>query len=152
MIIEQARSEDAEEILALQKIAFRGEAKQYYDDAPLPPLTQTVEDTRSDFEKKLFLKAVTNKRIVGSVRAFTDGGTCYIEKLVIHPDFQNQGIGTELMNEIEERFKDVNRFEIFTGNKSKKTIYLYQKLGYKSFEEKPVDNSHSLVFMEKPID
>ncbi len=37
---------------------------------------------------------------MGSVRAFVKEETCYIRRLVVHPDFQNQGTGTRLMDEI----------------------------------------------------
>ena len=49
MIIEQASAEDAAEILALQKLAYRSEA-ELYDDYTIPPLTQTLEEMHDDIE------------------------------------------------------------------------------------------------------
>src|SRR4030042_5424637 len=119
MIIKNARFSDAEEILSIQRLAYRSEA-EIYDDFTIPPLTQTLEEFRNDFENQLILKIILDGRIMGSVRGFVREGTCYIGRLIVHPDFQNRGIGTHLMNRIEKDFKEAKRFEIFTGHKSER--------------------------------
>lgn len=115
-----------EAILSLQKLAYRSEA-EIYDDFTIPPLTQTLEGIKKDFERQIFLKAVTDGRIIGSVRAFVKEGTCYVGRLIVHPDFQNQGIGTQLMAESRRILKRLRglRFlpairasEIFTSIRS----------------------------------
>ena len=55
--IVQASPDDADEILALQKIAYQSEAK-LNDDWTIPPLTETLPEITSEFEAKVFLKAV----------------------------------------------------------------------------------------------
>lgn len=104
MIIQKATVSDAEEILSLQKISYKSEA-DLYDNYGIPPMTQTMKDIQNEFEHKTFLKAVVDENIIGSVRAFVQGNTCYIGRLAVHPDFQNQGIGSQLVNEIENTFK-----------------------------------------------
>ena len=147
MIIEHASLEDAPAVLALQKIAYRSEAEQHNDDT-LPPLTQTLEGIQDDFEKMTALKASAGDRIVGSVRAYIVEDTCFVGRLVVHPDFQNQGIATRLMREIESRFDRARRFELFTGHKSDPALRLYRKLGYTEFNGKDMP-THTLVFLEK---
>jgi GNAT superfamily N-acetyltransferase len=71
------------------------------------------------------------------------------EKAIVHPDFQNKGIGTELMKEIERKFSKVSRYELFTGFKDEKNIYFYKKLGYKVFKEESLSNDLKLIFLEK---
>ena len=148
MIIEQATKEDAEEILALQKLAYLSEA-EIYDDFSIPPLLQTLEETKAEFNTQVFLKILDKDRIIGSIRACLDHGTCYIGKLIVHPDFQNRGLGARLMNEIETRFKQANRFELFTGHKSERNLHLYRKLGYKIFSREKATDNLTMVFMEK---
>jgi hypothetical protein len=53
------------------------------------------------------------------------------------------------MNEIEKRFNSVLRYELFTGSKDEKNIFLYTKLGYKIFEQRTIKDNLVLVFMEK---
>lgn len=67
-------------------------------------------------------------------------GSCFIGRLIVHPDFQNRGIGTGLMNKIERRFRDSARFELFTGHKSEGNIRLYRKLGYSIFKREPIND------------
>ncbi len=148
MIIETAIISDMEEILALQKLAYLSEA-EICKDFSIPPLLQTIEDIRSEYAIKTFLKAVDSGRIIGSVRANVHDDDCYIGKLIVHPDYQNKGIGTALMNSIESHFHGCKRYELFTGQKSVKNIYLYKKLGYRIFKEEKVSENLSLVYLEK---
>lgn len=148
MMIERATVSDAEEILSLQKLAYRSEA-EIYNDFNIPPLLQTLEEITRDFGKENFLKATVDGKIRGSVRAFVKEETCYIGRLIVHPEFHDRGIGTKLMNRIEEAFKDAKRFELFTGHKSKKNLYLYQKLGYKIFKTVKANDKLKIVFLEK---
>ena len=151
MIVERAGVEDAGEILALQKLAYQSEAA-IYGDYTIPPLTQTLEEIRADFEKQVFHMVSTDGRIVGSVRAYEQGGTCFVGRLIVHPNFQNRGIGTKLLNQVEETFDDVERFELFTGSRSEKNLYLYQKVGYTVFRSEELTDKVSLVFLEKNAD
>lgn len=139
MIIEKANVSDAKEILSLQKLAYESEA-DIYNDFGIIPMIQTLDQIEKDFEKCIFLKAIIDNKIIGSVKAYEKEGTCHIGRLIVHPDFQNRGIGTKLMKEIENIFKKSKRFELFTGDKSQKNLYLYQKLGYKIFKEQKIDN------------
>lgn len=150
MKIEKAEINNAEEILILQKLAYQSEAK-LVDDFDIPPLKQTLYQIKKQFSDRIFLKAVEKNNIIGSVRAFEKNGICFIERLIVHPDRENKGIGTKLMNEIENYFKKINRFELFTGSKSKKNIYLYSKLGYKIFKTEKLNDKVTFVYMEKKI-
>ena len=145
--IERATVSDSEEILLLQKIAYRSEA-EIYNDFSIEPLVQTFEQLQNQFEDHIVLKAVVNNTIIGSVRANNQDGTCYIGKLMVNPNHQNKGIGKMLMNAIEGLFPK-SRYELFTGSKSEKNIALYEKLGYKAFRERIINPDFSLVYLEK---
>jgi len=148
MIITLAEKEDLGKILELQKLAFRSQA-EIYNDYSIPPLIQTLEEIEQDFLTQTYLKAVINKKIIGSVRGYESNNTCYIGRLIVHPDFQNQGYGTKLMTKIESIFKNVERYEIFTGYKDEKNLYLYQKLGYKKFKLEKVHENLFFEYLEK---
>ena len=149
MIITYANIKDASEILDLQKLAYQMEAERY-NDYSLPPLTQTLERIQDDFAKMTILKAEVDNKIVGSVRAYAEKGTCYIGRLIVHPDYMGQGIGTKLMHSIEDEFKDVRRFELFTGQQTAGALQIYFKMGYREFKQKEMD-THTLVFLEKNL-
>ena len=144
----QATPDDATEILALQKLAYQTEA-QIYNDWNIPPLLQTIEEIRDEFRTHMFLKAVSGHSIVGSVRARIVGNTCLIGKLIVHPKWQNRGIGTRLLTEIEIIYRAVSRFELFTGSQSVKNLYLYHKLGYQDFRRESLSDQVELIFWKK---
>lgn len=146
--IKQALIEDAAAILQLQKLAYQSEAK-IYNDFSIPPLTQTLDELKDEFAQKFFLKAEFENTIVGSVRGYQACETCYIERLAVHPNFQRQGIGTKLMEQIELQFEQTKRFELFTGHRSNHNIILYQRLGYAVFKTKEITQNLAFVFMEK---
>lgn len=146
-----AVSADAEELLTLQKAAFLSEAELYGMDA-VPAMLENLAQMRDAMRGHLFLKAVDNGRIVGSVRANLDGPegeTCRIGRLVVAPDCQRQGIGSRLMDAIEKRFPRAGHYEIFTGQKSIGNIRLYRRLGYVEYLTHQVQPELTLVFMRK---
>ncbi len=148
MKITLATPDDAQELLSLQRLAYQTEAT-IYDDYTLPPLLETLDDLTARFEIRQFLKAVDGDRIVGSVRAYHDGETCFVERLIVHPEYRRQGIGMALLNEIEARVSSARRFELFTGHKSESNFRLYERLGYRAFRQQQVNEKVTLVFLEK---
>lgn len=153
--IERASIDDLEKILQLQKQAYLSEA-DLYNDYNIKPLIQTLDDIKQDFSKQIFLKAIifedktiATTIIVGSVRAYQQKDTVFIGRLAVRPDYQNKGIGTTLIKSIEQTFDSAKRFELFTGNKSIKNIYLNQKLGYREFKRISINDSLTMVYLEK---
>lgn len=149
MLIMKAEEADLEEILKLQRKAFVVEAA-IYNDYTIQPLRQTLEELKSECETLTLLKAVVEGNIIaGSVRAFVNGDTCYIGRLIVHPDFQNRGIGTRLLSEVEQMFKECRRYELFTGHLSKKNLYLYGKKGYKIIKSQVINENLTMMYFEK---
>jgi len=146
--IEQAGINDTEEIYKLQKLAYLSEA-EIYNDFSIPPLIQTFDEFLVEFRQQVYLKAEVNGELVGSVRGFAKDGTCYVGRLIVNPEQQNQGIGTSLIKAIEQHFLGMLRFEIFTGIRSERNIYLYQKMGYRIFETRRLTELVELHFLEK---
>lgn len=148
IVIKKASTEDAEEILALQKLAYVSEA-EILDDFTIPPLHQTTGDILSEFDNQVFLKVELKGRIIGSVRCRMEDGTCYIGKLIVHPDRQNCGIGTKLLKAAESQYPNADRYELFTSHKSEKNLHIYDKCGYRVFKSKEVSDKLTIVFLEK---
>lgn len=148
MNIKKAEKEDLQEILDLQYMAYQSEAR-LFNNPDIPPLKQTLADVENEYQKGVILKALDeNDIIIGSVRAYSDNGTAYIGKLMVHPQKQHQGIGTKLLLEIEKEYPG-QRYELFTSTKSQKNIALYERLGYRSFAQKQITNELRFVYLEK---
>ena len=148
MNIKKAEKGDLSEILDLQYLAYQSEAR-LFDNQNIPPLKQTLTDVEKEYQKGIILKALDkDKTIIGSVRAFCENETVYIGKLMVHPSKQGQGIGTQLLLEMEKQYPK-QRYELFTSTRSEKNIALYKKLGYKVFDERQVTGELRFVYMEK---
>ena len=144
----QATIDDVEKIFALQKIAYQSEAERY-NEYNIAPLRQTLAEIENEFKTHIFLKAVSDNKIIGTVRAYEKDETCYIGRLAVDPAMRNQGIGTALMNRIEELFRP-KRYELFAGSKSDDNIRLYHKLGYTIYEKNKYEcGDIDIFYMEK---
>ncbi len=146
--IARATTADAAEILALQRLAYQSEA-ELYGDWSIPPLTQTLSSLEAEFADTVFLKAEIHGRLVGSVRAKISAGRCAIGRLIVHPDFQRQGIGGRLLQEIEAAFSQAVTYELFTGSKSAANLRLYEKHGYAVSRTQALSPLVKLVYLEK---
>lgn len=147
-MIKRAEYKDLQEILYLQYLAYQSEA-ELFGSKDIPPLKQTLAEVIEEFNNGIILKLTDeNSTIIGSVRAAEKNGTVYIGKLMVHPDHRCKGYGTKLLSEIESCYPD-RRYELFTSTRSVDNIRLYEKVGYKIFDRKPVDNELVFVYMEK---
>ena len=174
--ITSATRADLPAILNLQKKAFL-EVARAFNLKSLPPLEQTLDSLTDEFKNGIILKALfantptvkhdranqfldTGLRpydnddaiIVGSVRAYQKEDTCHIGRLVVLPEYQNQGIGKALMREIEHQYQGiVKRFELFTGMNDSRNRHLYDHLEYKPFKSEKLNDDVTFVYLEKSV-
>jgi ribosomal protein S18 acetylase RimI-like enzyme len=146
--VEEAKPEDASKIRAVQQLAFQSVAK-LYGNFRIPPLQESQKEIETKIRSQLVLKATVEGEIVGSVRAEEKDGTCHVGRLIVHPKFQNQGLATQLLQEVERRFPSCHRFELFTGERILKTIQLYERLGYRIYKTEQLPGDVKMVFLEK---
>ncbi len=146
----RAEKSDAPEILGLQKTDYQGEAEIYGDDS-LPALQQTLDELKHDFDQagQIFLKAVVNGKIIGSVRARAVDGTVQISRVLVHPYFRDRGIGRQLVHEIENAFPQAKRFEARVGQRSERKLQRFQALGYQPFKTEPFTPAIAWVYLQK---
>ena len=148
MKITEAEFSDLQTILTLQYLAYQSEAR-LLNNFDIQPLKQALDEVREEYHKGKILKAVDEAgTIVGSVRGFAEDGTVYVNKLIVHPDCQGKGIGTQLLHEIEKALPS-DRYELFTSSKSVRNLALYERLGYVRFREQKVSDELTFVYLEK---
>jgi ech hydrogenase subunit C len=168
----RADKSNAAEILALQKVAYQSEAEIYGDDS-LPALQQTLEELEHDFDRApnreaslpglrgtaenlqddsdrvVFLKAVVNGKIIGSIRGYAIGDTAYPSRMMVHPYFRKRGIGRRLLDEIEAAFPQATRFETKTGHRSKRNLFQLVQRGYQTLKTEPFTPTITWVYLQK---
>lgn len=132
----------------MQKETYISEA-QIYNDFDIPPLTESLDEIQKAFTYQIFLKVEREGTLLGSVRAFETEDVCQIGRLIVKQSHQNQGYGSRLLSEIESKFHKAEKYELFTGDKSKKNLHLYKKSGYEVVRQQKVSESLTLVFLHK---
>ena len=149
LMILRAGQGDLPEILELQRAAFKEEAGMV-GDPNIRPMTQTLEEMEAEYEHgTVFLKFVEEGKIIGSVRAYREGDTCHIGRLVVDPHHWRKGIGTKLIQAIENEFQGVSRFELYTRIDQPRSRPFYCSLGYMPFKTVKVSDSFTFVYLEK---
>ena len=151
MIITKANKTDLSKILELQYLAYQSEAK-LFNNQKIPPLVQTLKDIEEDYNRGIILKVLNEDNIIiGSVRAYIDiNNIIYIGKLMVHPDWQHQGIGTNLLLEVEKIYSN-KIYELFTSSKSENNLRLYKNLGCKVFKEKSINDELKFIYLRKIV-
>ncbi|WOF21485.1 GNAT family N-acetyltransferase [Microbacterium betulae] len=152
LLIRDVREDDAGELLTLQRAAFVSEA-QIYGSADMPPLTQTLEEVQWELQESLGCVAQAGTRMVGAVRARRDGTLLLVGRLAIAPDMQGHGIGSRLLEAVEERGRGAGarEAELFTGSLSVANIRLYERHGYEETQRVEEGDGIEQVFMRKPL-
>ena len=113
-------------------------------------LTVPWNNPYKDFARKLkvqaelFLVGYLEDNLIASVMAGYDGHRGCINYFAVHPDFQTRGYGKQLMDNVENRLRELGcpkiNLQIREGNK--KIITYYQKLGF--VQEKRIHMSKRL--------
>ncbi|MEJ2413488.1 MAG: GNAT family acetyltransferase [Anaerolineales bacterium] len=99
-----------------------------------PPHNNPVRDlrTRNEIQPELFLVAIKDGMIVGTVMAGCDEQQGWIYYLGVDPDFRRQGIGTRLMKRVESTLIGLGckelHFQIWAHKAEVQTFY--ETLGY----------------------
>ncbi len=158
-----AGTQDAAEILDLQKRAFVTEA-QAHGNWEIEPLRQTLDAVVADFGSHTFLKAVDGGdggalgdgaigggAIVGSVKFRELDGCVWVGKLIVDIACRGRGLGRRLLAEVEALNPGAARFQLFTAASSDHNIRLYESVGYRVVREfrDPAQDGFTMVEMIK---
>ena len=87
---------------------------------------------KNALEHSLFLISARdeNGKLIGFLRAVGDGySIVYIQDIIVLPEYQRQGIGTQLLHQTLEYFKEVYQM-ILTTDSELKTIAFYESNGF----------------------
>ena len=101
-------------------------------------LTRPWNDPRKDINRKLqvqsewFLVGVVDKQIVASVMAGYDGHRGWVNYLAVSPEQQGQGLGRQLMAEVERLLAAVGcpKINLQIRSSNQTVMAFYKHLGY----------------------
>ena len=88
-------------------------------------------------EHSLFILTARDEegKLIGFLRAVGDGySILYIQDIIVLPEYQRQGIGTQLLRQTLEYFNEVYQI-ILTTDSEVKTIVFYEANGFTAFSK-----------------
>ena len=90
-------------------------------------------------QAELFLVGCLEDKLIASVMAGYDGHRGCINYFAVHPNFQLRGYGKQLMDNIENRLRELGcpKINLQIREENDKVLSYYQKLGF--FEEKRIN-------------
>ena len=95
-------------------------------------------DTKEEIKKvldrnpNLFLVGIIDENIIAVVIGAFDGRRGYIHHLAVSPKYQNKGYGRLMMEELSERYRNLNvhKVHLFIEKYNEGVINFYKKLGW----------------------
>jgi tRNA (guanine37-N1)-methyltransferase len=152
LVVTAASAEDAGELLTVQRAAFLSEAR-LNGTLELPPLTETLAETTESIQHDTVLVARLRGRLVAAVRGRAEPGhRWYISRLIVAPDMAGRGIGSLMMDLIEDEAPpDTVAFALITGAGSMSNHGFYRRRGYVETGRTVDPEGVPVVVMEIPI-
>jgi len=103
-------------------------------------LAYTTEEQRPKLQEAIrnstyVVTMWSGEKMVGLARCISDDvSICYIQDILIHPDYQRHGIGRKLLLNCFERFAHV-RIQVLLTDDEERQLKFYESLGYKNTKD-----------------
>jgi ech hydrogenase subunit C len=127
--VRPADQEDAERILELELHENRYEA-EIYGDYALLSADPSVEQILEQLGRGVFLKAMVDSEILGTVRAEVREQECLLSRLSVDFRFRHRGIRAGLLAGVEEAFPEARRYLFELRHAGRGTLRDFQRCGY----------------------
>jgi len=130
--VRKARLGDVEGIYNVVKLAFEDYRKIGYREVAIQSAIIPKSEIQRRINEELMLVAEADEQIVGTVTGAIDCESMHVKTFATHPSFQNFGVGTGLMQEIEKEAIKAGCYKISlcTTPVMKSATHIYEKCGY----------------------
>ncbi|MGD8545235.1 MAG: GNAT family N-acetyltransferase [Candidatus Bathyarchaeota archaeon] len=121
-MIRHFRVDDIDQIVEILKLNY-----QYgHPEVDGPEAMKRV----SECKMAIFLVFETDDKVVGIIRGNYDGSRAIIHQLSVHPQYQRQGIGTALVNEVVRMFRERDAPTV-SATVIEESLLFWQKNGFR---------------------
>ena len=112
-------------------------------------MTELLEHIYEEFARCTTLKVQNDEGlIIGSVNGNVTDGSLYIGRLMVLPEYQQQGIGKQLFREIQSRLPH-NHAWLCTCQQVRPPYEFYLREGFKPYKSEIVGPGLTWMYMEK---
>jgi Predicted acetyltransferase len=132
-VVRKAKEQDIEQIKKITHEAFLMYAEAAGITGSIPALEESYEDILRDIHKQECFVALVNGVIVGSVRVEIKlDGTAYLSRFGVLAAYQSKGVGSVLMNAVDEAMKKlkIKLLYLHTASKILSLVRFYYGRGF----------------------
>ena len=119
-----------------EKHIDKEQLEKLYNDAEWYAYTNDLELLQQAINESLFvLTAWEDDNLVGLIRVVGDGLTIiYIQDILVLKEYQNQGIATEILQHVLNKYDDV-RQKVLITDEAPNVRHFYEKNGFESCDK-----------------
>ena len=141
---EKAKPEDAKALALASWRAFDGDVNYGAPGKGGPPGYRSDQWQLKMMVAGDYYKILADGWIIGGFIVRLRGYRCYeLVRIFIHPDYQNQGVGTRAFRFIWSEYPDAERWTLGTPAWNRRTRHFYKKVGFAEVGE---DNRGGILF------
>lgn len=138
--IQRTNINEAEILLDIQREAFKEDLEKY-EDYDTSPATEPIEKLKRKINNSFHYTIFLDNTIIGGIEVRKLSETqFYLNRIYLGIDYQNLGIGTKLMEFVENEFSEALEWTLSTPYMNYRNHYFYEKFGYKKISEHTVSD------------
>lgn len=127
----RASAEDARILTDISTESFGHDARTYLGKTLGPYGYNSLEWHLQKIDECDYYKIVNDNEIIGGLYISQISGSHYrLECIFIHPNKQNQKLGTQLIQLMEQSYPSARKWTLDTPSWNPRTNHFYPKLGY----------------------
>ncbi|MFX0067294.1 MAG: GNAT family N-acetyltransferase [Candidatus Hermodarchaeota archaeon] len=149
MKLVKAKITDVESLTHISKITFDDDSQKHgLGDEGGPPGYDSIEWHRHLMTEGQYYKIVHHNQIIGGVNLFLKAENhLEVGPIYIHPDYQNQGLGTMVFNSLEALFPQITKWTLNTPSWAHRNHHFYKKVGYVKVGEIVLEGEPDSLFL-----
>jgi ribosomal protein S18 acetylase RimI-like enzyme len=107
--------------------------REVFPDAPMWNDPETDIRRKLSVQRELFLVATQDSGVVGTAMAGYDGHRGWVYYVAVSPRHRRQGIGTAMMNRVEQDLMQLGcpKLNLQVRSSKREVVSFYEKLGYR---------------------
>lgn len=127
------KAEEISQISELLKFIWRESFNDFLSEIPANLLfcPERIKEWMDAPNNYTLVGKTQESKIVGIISVFNRQSIVHISTLYIHPNFQNQGLGTVLLNDVFHQFPNARKFTLRVFERNIKARKFYFKQGFR---------------------
>lgn len=151
LMLKKSNQQEAAILLAIQKQAFQADLLTY-QDVTSSPVNEPIERLQYKLAHFKHFTIWFDEKIIGGIDIRKLPNNHYrLNRIFIADALQNKGLGSQIMQLIEDEFPDAHSWSLDTPHLNTRNHHFYEKLGYVKIGEHKISEKLTLIDYEKVL-